>query len=64
LGQNCKIVYRQAIIPSFFKAISEGGIGLLCVPFLHADDIVTVELENGRRPGRQAKLLPSASSTP
>ena len=49
LGQNCRLLYRKAIVSAFVKDVSEGGLGLLRTPFLHADDIVTVELASGRR---------------
>ena len=49
LGQNCRLLYRNAILSAFAKDVSEGGLGLLRVPFLRADDAVTVELETGRR---------------
>ena len=49
LGQNCRILYRKAILSAFAKDISDGGIGLLRVPFLQNDDLVTVELDNGRQ---------------
>jgi hypothetical protein len=49
LGQNCRILYRKAILSAFAKDVSDGGIGLLRVPFLQTDDIVIVELESGRQ---------------
>ena len=49
LGQMCRILHRKAILSGFAKDISESGIGLLRVPFLVTDDVVTVELANGRR---------------
>lgn len=49
LGQNCRLLYQKAIISAFAKDISEGGIGLLRTPFLRDGDVVTVELESGRR---------------
>ncbi len=49
LGQNCRLLYRKAIVSAFAKDVSDGGIGLLRVPFLHADDPVTVELQSGRQ---------------
>ena len=49
LGQNCRLLYRNAILSAFAKDVSEGGLGLLRVPFLRSDDAVTVELETGRR---------------
>ena len=49
LGQNCRLLYQRAIVSAFVKDISEGGIGLLRAPFLRPDDLVTVELENGRQ---------------
>lgn len=49
LGQSCRVLYRRAIVSAFAKDVSEGGIGLLRAPFLRNDDVVTVELDNGRR---------------
>jgi PilZ domain len=49
IGQNCRILYRKAILSAFAKDISDGGIGLLRVPFLQRDDVVTIELETGRQ---------------
>ena len=49
LGQNCRLLYRKAILSAFAKDVSEGGIGLLRVPFLRIDDVVTVELASGRQ---------------
>ena len=49
LGQMCRILHRKAILSGFAKDISETGIGLLRVPFLVTDDVVTVELSCGRR---------------
>jgi hypothetical protein len=49
LGQQCRIVYRNASLSAFVKDVSTGGMGLLRVPFLHADEMVTVELASGRR---------------
>ena len=49
LSQPCRVLYRRAILSAFAKDVSEGGIGLLRVPFLQTDDVVTVELCTGRR---------------
>lgn len=49
LGQNCRLLYRRAIVSAFAKDISEGGVGLLRVPFLTNDDAVMVELSSGRQ---------------
>ena len=49
LGQSCRLLYRKAIVSAFAKDISEGGMGLLRTPFLRTDDVVTVELDSGRR---------------
>lgn len=49
LGQNCRLLYHKVVVSAFAKDISEGGIGLLRAPFLRTDDLVTVELDNGRR---------------
>ena len=49
LGQNCRVLYRKAILSAFVKDISDSGMGLLRVPFLQSDDVVTVELTSGRQ---------------
>ncbi len=49
LGQNGRLLYANAILSVFVKDVSEGGLGLLRVPFLKPDDPVTVELSTGRR---------------
>jgi hypothetical protein len=49
IGQDCSILYRKTILSAFAKDVSQGGIGLLRVPFLQTDDAVVVELKNGRR---------------
>lgn len=49
LGQNGRLLYAKAILSVYVKDVSEGGLGLLRVPFLKPDDLVTVELANGRQ---------------
>ncbi len=49
LGQDCRILYRKAVLAAFVKDVSVGGLGLLRVPFLHQDDAVVVELKSGRQ---------------
>ena len=49
LGQNGRLLYAKAILSVYVKDVSEGGMGLLRVPFLKADDQVTVELNTGRQ---------------
>jgi hypothetical protein len=49
LAQSCRLLYRRAIVSAFAKDVSDGGIGLLQVPFLQTDDRVIVELKSGRQ---------------
>jgi hypothetical protein len=49
LGQNGRLLYGKATLSVFIKDISEGGLGLLRVPFLKPGDPVAVELSTGGR---------------